>query len=111
MTSKKGTIELQMMKGAKVVAKCVWIGPIAVHKQPKKGGTFSAKNYAISNTTGFRILALDGWLLREIIPMVEESLKLIEDENIVMDFKTWEHQAKFHQVFNDMALKHLRLKC
>lgn len=110
MKTTKGTIELQMM-GTNVLAKCVWIGPIAIHKQPKKGGTFSAKEYAISNTTGFRILSLDGWLFRDIVPMVEEVLKLIEDEKIVIDFKTWEHQAKFHKVFNDMALKHLRLKC
>ena len=109
MKTIKGTIELKMFD-ANVIAKCVWIGPIAIHKQPRKGGTFSAKNYCISNTTGFRILALDGWLFRDIVPMVEECLQKIETENIVIDFKTWEHQAKFSTVFTEMAVKHLRLK-
>lgn len=110
MKTTKGTIELQMFKADNVTAKCVWVGPIAIHKRPKKGGTFSAKNYVLSNSSGLRILSLDGWLLRDIIPMVEECLTKIETENIVVDFKTWEHQAKFSTVFTEMAVKHLRVK-
>ena len=110
MKTTKGTIELQMFRADNVTAKCVWIGPIAIHKRPRENGKFSAKNYCISNITGFRILSLDGWLLRDIIPMVEECLTKIETENIVFDFKTWEQQARFSTVFTEMAVKHLSLK-
>lgn len=109
MKTTKGTIELKMFRDTNVIAKCTWIGPIAIHKQPKKGGKFSTKDYVISNSSGLRILSLDGWLLRDIIPMVEECLTKIETENIVVDFRTWEQQARFSTVFTEMALKHLRL--
>lgn len=105
MIRTKGTIELKMFD-ANVIAKCLWIGPLAIHKQPKKDGKFSTKNYVLSYKNGLRILALDGYKLRDIYALVYEAIGRCESEDIKLDFKTWDDQARFVGVFAQTFLKH-----
>lgn len=107
MKTEKGTIELKM-RGENVTVKCTWIGPVAIHKQYI--GTTQFKDYAISNTEGLRILALDGWRLKDIVPMVDECLQLMEVENLSLTVTNGDEHSRLHTIFKNTAVKHLRLK-